>query len=198
MDDGGEQDEMTEAVMEATFEALSTHGYADLTIQRIADAFPKSKSLLYYHYDDKEDILGQFLDWLVAEFESSVEADFRANPDDPGEALEAVLDQLLPRDLDPEERTFRVAIFSLQAQATHDPEYAARFADLYESIETAIATVVRQGVEDGTFREVEPEPTARLLLAVASGGETRALTTGAEFADFREALDVVVEQTLYD
>ena len=34
------------AIMEATFEALSKHGYADLTIQTIADEFEKSKSLL--------------------------------------------------------------------------------------------------------------------------------------------------------
>ena len=40
-------------IMEATYEALCKHGYAELSIEKIADEFDKGKSLIYYHYDDK-------------------------------------------------------------------------------------------------------------------------------------------------
>ncbi len=76
----GEADRPTEEgtraeIMDATYEALRKHGYAELTIQTIADEFPKSKSLLYYHYDAKDDLLVDFVDWLVEEFAAEVGAD---------------------------------------------------------------------------------------------------------------------------
>ncbi|WP_255198056.1 TetR/AcrR family transcriptional regulator [Halorarius litoreus] len=186
------------AIMEATYEALSTHGYADLTIQRIADAFPKSKSLLYYHYDDKEAILQAFLDWLIDEFR----ADFEARLDgdaasDPQAAFDVLLDQLLPRDFDDEERTFRTAVLALQARAPHDSEYAARFADLFDVIEAALVAVIERGVEAGAFHEVDPQQTARLVLAVASGGVTWALSAETSVTGVRDALDAFVASELY-
>ena len=185
--------------MEATYEALSTYGYADLTIQRIADAFPKSKSLLYYHYDDKEAILRAFLDWLVDEFRADVERDLEDGIDaDPRAALDGLVTELLPTDLDDETRTFRVAILALQARAAHDPAYAEKFDDLFASIEAALVTIIERGVDQGAFQNVDPRRTARLVLAVASGGVTWTLCTGAEVAPgVREALDAVLERQVY-
>jgi AcrR family transcriptional regulator len=54
-----------EAIMQATYRALRAHGYARLTIQRIGDEFPKSKSLLYHHYDGKDDLLLEFLSYML-------------------------------------------------------------------------------------------------------------------------------------
>ncbi|MEF8774483.1 MAG: helix-turn-helix domain-containing protein, partial [Halobacteriales archaeon] len=46
-----------EALMAATYRALCEHGYADLTIQQIGAEFEKSTSLLYHHYDGKDELL---------------------------------------------------------------------------------------------------------------------------------------------
>jgi AcrR family transcriptional regulator len=185
------------AIMEATYEALSTYGYADLTIQRISDAFPKSKSLLYYHYDDKEAILRAFLDWLIDAFRADFEARLDGETGDPRATFEVLVDQLLPREFDDEERTFRTAILALQARAAHDDEYAAQFAELFAAIEAALVAVVERGIDAGEFREVDPEETARLVLAIASGGLTWALSTGTSVTGIREALDALVERELY-
>ncbi|WP_255151855.1 TetR/AcrR family transcriptional regulator [Halorarius halobius] len=186
------------AIMEATYEALSAHGHADLTIQGIADAFPKSKSLLYYHYDDKDAILQAFLDWVIEEFRSEMEGDLNGRIDDPRAALEALLDELLPRTFDGEDRTFRVAILALQAQAPHDPAYAEGFEELYDAIEAMLVGVVERGVDSGAFQDVDPERTARLLLAVASGGVTWTLSTDSDAsAEVRDVLDGYVESQLY-
>ncbi|MEF8974259.1 MAG: helix-turn-helix domain-containing protein, partial [Haloarcula sp.] len=47
MNDGDTADD----IMDATYRALCTHGYADLTMQDIADESDKSKAALHYHYD---------------------------------------------------------------------------------------------------------------------------------------------------
>ena len=65
-------EETREAVMAATHRALCTHGFADLTTQRIADEWGKSKAALHYHYDTKEELLRTFLDHLLAKFESQI------------------------------------------------------------------------------------------------------------------------------
>ncbi|MFC7176334.1 TetR/AcrR family transcriptional regulator [Halosegnis marinus] len=76
----GDRSETEEEVMEATYAALAEHGYAGLTVQTIADAFPKSKSLLYYHYDDKEAILRDFIDYLVDAFRAAFEFEGADDP----------------------------------------------------------------------------------------------------------------------
>ncbi len=60
--------------MAATYRALCAHGYADLTMQRIADEAGKSKSLLHYHYGTKQELLVAFLDYLFDRFEARVAA----------------------------------------------------------------------------------------------------------------------------
>lgn len=59
-------------IMEATYRALQKHGYGNLTIQHIADEFENSKTLLYYHYDGKDELLVDFLDYVLTQFLNSL------------------------------------------------------------------------------------------------------------------------------
>jgi len=191
----GERSETELEVMEATYAALAEHGYAGLTIQTIADAFPKSKSLLYYHYDDKEAILHDFLDYLVDAFRATFEFE---RTDDPRETLGELLEALLPRDIGDDERAFRVAVLELLVQAPHDASSAERFADLYAAIYDGFVTVLEAGIESGAFEPVDVEEAATLLVAVASGGLTWSITVNQSIAaDVRDVLDPFLEAELY-
>jgi AcrR family transcriptional regulator len=177
------------AIMEATFEALVEHGYADLTIQTIADEFEKSKSLLYYHYDAKEDLLVDFLRYVTDGFAAEV-ADNPAS--DPVARLEAVLDLLVPRELDPEEHGIRTALLELRVQAPYHEAYAERFAALDAQLETQLEEGLAAGVEAGVF-DVDPAMGAHQLTALANGELLRIVTTGADPADARAAIDALVD-----
>jgi len=191
----GERSDTELEVMEATYAALAEHGYAGLTIQTIADAFPKSKSLLYYHYDDKGAILHDFLDYLVDAFRAAFE--FEAT-DDPRGTLEELLAALVPRDIDDDERAFRVAVLELLAQAPHDAAFAERFADLYAAIYDGFVAVLAAGIESGDFQPVDAEEAATLLVAVASGGLTWSITVDQSIATgVRDVLDAFLETELY-
>ena len=54
----------------------------------IADEFDKSKSLIHYHYDSKDDLLVAFLSYAVDQFQSTVGTD---SGDDPRAALDRVV-----------------------------------------------------------------------------------------------------------
>ncbi|WP_267640166.1 TetR/AcrR family transcriptional regulator [Haloarchaeobius amylolyticus] len=154
------------AIMRATYEALTSHGYANLTIQRIADEFEKSKSLLYHHYDGKDDLLVDFLQYMVEHFEQETTC---AGCSDPGDRLDHLLDRVVPVDIDPEKQAFTAAMIELRAQAPHDPAYREQFTEHDRALRDRFADILRDGIEDGTFADVDPAATADFLLTLVNG-----------------------------
>ncbi|WP_331233383.1 TetR/AcrR family transcriptional regulator [Natronorarus salvus] len=183
-----------EAIMQATYRALRAHGYAGLTIQRIGDEFPKSKSLLYHHYDGKDDLLLEFLSFMLERFEETI-------PDreygDAREHLRGIVDHAVPETIHPERAEFRAAMVELRAQAATDEAYREHFTRNDRFFRERFAAVVRRGIEEGTFREVEPDRVAAMLLATVHGAMQEAATTdAAETARIREELFAYIERRL--
>lgn len=165
------------AILQATYEALVEHGYADLTIDRIGQRFPKSKSLLYHHYDGKDDLLLDFLAYLLGTFEADLGLDQDANPH---ERLTTLLDRVLSPEEPPGPATLRRAIVQLRAQGASDPEYRQHFTDHDRFFKRQIADIVAEGVADGTYREVDPEAVAATLHTLVAGAMLQRATAEAE------------------
>jgi AcrR family transcriptional regulator len=179
------------AIMAATFRALSTHGYADLTIQGIGDEFEKSKSLLYHHYDGKDELLLDFLEFMLDRFEESVPP---AEPDAPDELLDAILDHVL---LAADDGDFFGAMVELRAQAAHDPAYREHFTKSDASHREGLADLVRSGVEEGVFRDVDPEATATFIHTTVLGAMVqRATADGFVGRTVRDELDAYLRSEL--
>lgn len=154
------------AIMEATYRAFCRHGYADLTIQRIADEFEKSKSLLYYHYDTKDALLVDFLDYLLDRFEAEVTV---GPSDNPEERLTELLDLLFPTSFSEDGENLQTALLELRAQAPHKPAYREQFTKSNRVISEQIATTIESGIEAGVFRPVDAEQVATLVMATRNG-----------------------------
>jgi AcrR family transcriptional regulator len=165
-----------EQLMEATYRALCTHGYADLTMQDIADEADRSKSLLHYHYDTKEGLFVAFLDYLLDRLEGHV-ADFESARS----ARERLLDlvDLLLVESDEEARLHQ-ALLELRSQATHNEAYREQMRDNKRRLERSFAEIISDGVDDGEFRDVDPESTARFLQAALDGARSARVTLGDE------------------
>jgi AcrR family transcriptional regulator len=176
------------AIVRATYRALCANGYADTTVSAIAAEFEKSKSLLYYHYDDKEALLDDFLRFMLERLESDLTATADSDPED---RLWAVIDRLLPPDPDEEGMRFRRALLEIRANAPHSEAYHERFRRSDEVILGLLADALRAGVEAETFRDVDPTETAEFLYATAYGGLERAVTLDdpETVANTRRAVD---------
>lgn len=181
-----------EAIMKATYDALCKHGYANLTIQRIGDEFPKSKSLVYHHYNSKDDLLLDFLDYLLEHFETSVPHEDYA---DAAAHLMAVIEYVLPDELDDEHREFTRAMIELRAQAAHDPAYHASFTRSTQFFHNRLEAIIERGIQEGGFRDVEPRRIAALLHATLEGARFQRVTADIEATIplIREALYAYVE-----
>ena len=164
--------------MAAVYEALRTHGYADLTMQDIADASGKSKSLLHYHYDTKAGLLVAFIDHLLAEF-----ADKVAGTDDasPTERLVEFVDWFVIEPDDEERIAFHLALLELRAQAAFDEAFREQLRASDELLRETVAGIVRDGIEAGAFRGVDPEATAAFVVATVDGARTRQITLGFDW-----------------
>jgi AcrR family transcriptional regulator len=185
--DGGCED-TREAIMKATYRALRDNGSADLTIQNIADEFEKSKSLLYYHYETKDDLLVEFLSWLIDRNAEVLEGE------DIGSTAELV-DRMVPRDMDDERAGFRAAFVQMRAQAPSDAAYREQFT-LYDRLfRDTLVDLIERDVEAGRFREdVDAAATADALLSTIDGAMFRQATTDDDvMATTREGVDALLD-----
>ncbi|MFC3477253.1 TetR/AcrR family transcriptional regulator [Halobacterium litoreum] len=160
--------EAHEDIMGATYRALLDHGFAALTMQDIADEAEKSKSLLHYHYDTKQDLLVAFLEHLI---ERGKERAAEHEDEPPAERLRNFVAGGLV-DSDDEDWAFATALLELQAQAPYDDAYREQLARNEQFMRDHVADIVRAGVDAGDFRDVDPDATARLVLAAMDGART--------------------------
>jgi AcrR family transcriptional regulator len=165
--------ESRQEIMEATYKALCKHGYADLSIQKIGNEFEKGKSLIYYHYDDKEDLMLAFLEYM--------EKHIVENHDNlKGAAPEKRLDELLDMTLgveDDEMWEFHKAFLEVRAQAPKNQVFAEKFKQIDDLItENLTEILVKLDVK-------EPEVMADIIVSCIEGTVMRKVST-----DDREGL----------
>ncbi|WP_257300418.1 TetR/AcrR family transcriptional regulator [Haloarchaeobius sp. FL176] len=168
-----------EEIMEATYRALLEHGYADLSISRIADELDKSKAAIYYHYDTKDDLLAAFLEFAVDRFEETIDTE---TGDEPSEDLAHVTEKLLPLQPDAEQRQLREVLVGLRSQAVTNEVFREQFTQIDERLATTIRGIVERGIDDGTFRDVDPSRVAEHILATVNGAMYGRATTDRESA----------------
>jgi len=166
----------TDDIMCATYRALCRHGYADLTMQDIADEWEKSKAALHYHYDTKRGLLLSFLDHL---FESYTDRVRDAGEGTPRERLHALVAAALDPPRADATRELRTALFEVKAQAPHDDAFRERLERFDRYLHAEIRAVVGDGVERGAFRaDVDPEGTATMLVTLVNGAHSRRIVLG--------------------
>jgi AcrR family transcriptional regulator len=168
-----------EEIMEATYRALLEHGYAGLSISRIADELDKSNAAIYYHYDTKDDLLAAFLAFAVDRFEETVETE---TGDEPSEDLEHVTEKLLPLQPDAEQRQLQAVLVGLRSQAVTNEVFRERFTLIDERLAATIRDIVERGIDEGTFRDVDPSRVAEHILATVNGAMYAHTTTDRKSA----------------
>lgn len=168
--------------MEATFRALSKHGYNDLRMRDIGEEFEMSRTLIHYHYDGKHDLISAFLEYVIEQYEGGVSVDEDA---DPLTELHARIDQCL---FGPEfDSDFghweRMKVYhELFSQAQHNERHREVFNDHYAAIRDSITRVLERGIEENAFRPVDAEETAQFITDSIHAARARRISLGHEDA----------------
>jgi len=144
--------------------ALAEHGYERLTTAKIAEECDKSEAGLYYYYDSKDEMIAAFLE----ETAGSLGEQLATVDGGPEQRLREACAHLF---VDPGEEAagVHVAIMELLSHAPYNETLREPLLALESATLDLLTGIVREGVEQGVFRDVDPRSTAAFLLAAADG-----------------------------
>ena len=181
--------ERRQQILEAAWRCFAQHGYENATMDQIAEALPFSKSLLYYYFDSKRDIflalLSNWADGVVARWNDILPAN-----EPPNVKLRRCVEfavGLLTEDPD----LPRVEM-EFWGQLHREPAVTATFREIYAAFRTELAGIIREGIDQGLFRPVDPESLAAFIIGAYDGLALQAVADP-------EALDLqTVIHSIYD
>ncbi|WP_158057929.1 TetR/AcrR family transcriptional regulator [Halorussus halophilus] len=170
-----------EEIMEATFRALSKHGYSNLRMRDIGEEMEMTRQVIHYHYDGKYDLMSHFLEYIIEQYEGSVEIDGDAPP---REELDVRIHRCL---FGPEFEDFshwdRMKVYhELFTHAQNDERHREIFNEHYGRIRGSITEVVEDGIEQGVFRDVDAERMGQMITDLIHAARGRKLSLDQEDA----------------
>ena len=150
-----------EGILEAAALIFSEKGYHATSMQDIADAVNLQKASLYYHFESKQEILGDILD----------------------NALDLINNQLelvLSQSLTPDKKLRQAMVTYFRTIAEHqslsavlllelkslDPELKANQASRRQKFESLWRELIIEGKQQGIFNDVDPSLTGKAILGV--------------------------------
>jgi len=197
-DPAGEISETRQELLEATRDAMCKHGFADLTMQAIADESEKSKAALHYHFDTKAELLAETLSYLLTEFIEQVDT----GPDgDPEARLQALTEAQLfgPNGQDGDSSghwEYHAMLIEIQSHAPHNETFKQQFTANYDHVQQLYAEIIEDGIEQGVFEPVDPDQTAAHILAAIKGARVHHVTTDHD--DIAETVHETLAEQVFD
>lgn len=183
--------ETTDRIIDATHRALCRHGYADLTMQCIADESDLTTAAIHYHFDTKEELLDAFLEHITDQFEQRLLSDAT----DPRDRLTAFLTAVY-RPATEQADAFPIALMELKAQAPFEASYRQRLDALDTKMRTVVADAVRDGIDAGYFDPADPDTVARFVVTAINGSHVRQVALGEDPAKTRQMIETYLEMQL--
>ncbi|MHC3438569.1 TetR/AcrR family transcriptional regulator [Natrialbaceae archaeon A-gly3] len=185
-----------EEILAATYRALCDHGYSELTISRIGEEFEKSPSLVYHHYESKDELVLECLEFMLEGFEEQMTDDI----DEPRVRLEEFFEWVLEPDVEPERQSFIALLVELRALASREDAYRRHFTRSDRIFEQYLTRVVESGIDGGEFKDCDPERVATWVLTTLSGVMLRRSTQDHDPAwleNVRTEIDSYLEGRVY-
>ena len=184
-----------ERILAAAVERIATDGIDDVRIARIAMDAGVSTSLVHYHFETREALLEQAL-----EYSFELAGDVRIGEEE-GEVpnhtrrLAAMVDQCLPYPGELERDW--ILWVELWLRAVRHTELRPTAARLYGRMRRWFAEAIAAGVDAGEFDAgVDPERTADRVLALCDGFGVRALLGDLEIDQARAEVWAVLSRDL--
>lgn len=186
----------TTEIMQSVQRALFKHGYADLTMQRIADESSVTTAAIHYHFDTKEALLNAFLDHLIEGFEETLVCE----SGDPQKRLFEFLRSVFAvAEQEADENTnseFPIALIAVKAQAPFHETYRQRLIELDRRMQDHIASIIRDGIEAGQFEATDPDIVAQQVVTVINAAYVRTVALGEARAESKEQVTEYLERQL--
>ncbi len=182
--------------MEATFRALSKHGYADLRMRDIGEEFEMTRPVIHYHYNSKHELISSFLEYVIDQYKNDVAVDAENH----WERLSIRIDQcIFGPDIAGFDHWERMKVYhELFSQAQHNETHRELFNQHYEGMVVGLADAIQDGIDDGTFADVDAMELSQLLTDIIHSARARRISLDQRDApeQARAAIDQFVLPSL--
>jgi len=159
-------EERQQQILEAAIRVFAEHGFHDARMEDIARESGLSKGAVYLYYKSKDAIIATLLrtmfTWMMRSFRSTIEGSGTAT-----ERLQAMMGTFAD-EIDRMAMAMPI-LLEFYAVAARQASVREFFAHVYAEFRDVLAAMIRQGIENGEFRAVDPEEAALTFLALTEG-----------------------------
>jgi len=162
-----------ERILAAAVRQIAREGIDGVRIARIAMAAGVSTSLVHYHFDSRDALLAEALDYSYARAGDARISSGELPANSHAERLQSMIDQCLPTSEALQDDW--VLWVELWLRAVRNPELRPVAEELYARLHAWFAGEIASGVDSGEFAACDPDEVADLALALLDGYGIRAL-----------------------
>ena len=182
-----------EAFLDAGQRLIQTKGYSQFSIQDVLDELSSSKGAFYHYFDSKAALLDGVVSRMVEAATASL-APAVADPDRSApEKVEAVFSGLASFKGERKDLVLALVRVWLSDDNAIVREHVRR--GVIAAMTPLVATIIRQGVAEGSFTTASPDHAARVFVSLMLGANEAATDLFVAFQDGAVTFEEV-EQTL--
>ncbi|NGO73904.1 TetR/AcrR family transcriptional regulator [Streptomyces boncukensis] len=166
-------------IVQETVRLIAECGFHSVRVADIAAACDTSTAAIHYHFPGRAELLEAAVRWCMDEDTDRRAARLTAAGDagDAAGELRQLLALQTPRTA--QQRRQWLVWLDLWAEAARSTAIGRLHVDYYRQWRTTVAEVIRRGVAQGVFRDVDPEFSALRLTALIDGLASQVLAAAA-------------------
>jgi AcrR family transcriptional regulator len=176
-------------IKEAALNLFSQNGFYGTTITQIAEAAGLGKGTIYWYWKSKEELAFSLVEDMLSAFLELIE---EAAQEEGGfqERFSGLVDKVA--DLYAVEKEHCRLLWKFRADRHYifDPDYTTKVTAYYLRMREALAELIRQGVESGELKDIDPQFSAFILLGITEGLEIEWLENEDDF-ELKKGLEMV-------
>ena len=159
-------EETRSRILEAAGESFADHGYDGTGVAEICTRAGISKGALYHHFTGKQHIFLELLDEWIKELQRALER-IRSEA---GSVPEAIFNMVAMTSEVFQATEGQVPLFlEFLTKAVREPEIWHAAAAPYKQFRSFFSHLVRDGIEEGSLKPVDPEEISKIIVSFAVG-----------------------------
>ena len=160
------QDRRKEQIMSAALSVVVAKGYDQSRMDDIVEKSQLSKGAIYWYYKSKEEVYLSLVDYWFLQYSSGV-VDTLQQQESASDQLKALFDFFIEQ-FDKNPTTFKLLV-EFWRLAGLNPGFNAKLQQIYSDFLEYIIEIIKVGVANGEFKNVEPRITALSILINIEG-----------------------------
>lgn len=152
-------------LIETACQCILEKGYRNFTLQDVTDRLGLSKGSLYHHFETKEELLLAVLDHLIRGWDRVIEKKLEGVAGSE-EKLSALLEAGFEIGRD---GVSYLILVDFWGEMDHNQAFREANSAFYVRYRRQIAEIIEEGIQEGTFRQLDSSMAASMVLALIDG-----------------------------